>query len=84
MKVSSSFPQFHRKDLDFGTDLDRDGINEKADAQGDATVLGQESVMVLAGTFKDAVKVEACRAARACADGRPGRGDGYHGRTGII
>ena len=59
MKVSSSFPQFNRKELDFGTDLDRDGIDEKADAKGDATVLGQESVTVPAGTFKDAVKVEA-------------------------
>ena len=118
MKVSSSFPQFNRKELDFGTDLDRDGINEKADAQGDATVLGQESVTVPAGTFKDAVKVEArmrmqihlsgakrtaignrcddrlvCkgrglgqiyRTAGAFAIGRPGRGYGYHGRTGII
>jgi len=59
MKVSSSFPQFNRKELDFGDDLDRDGVNEKADAQGDATVLGQESITVPAGTFKDAVKVEA-------------------------
>jgi len=59
MKISSSFPQFNRKGLDFGTDLDRDEINEKADAQGDATVLGQESVTVPAGTFKSAVKVEA-------------------------
>ena len=59
MKVSSSFPQFNRKELDFGTDLDQDRINEKADAQGDATVVGQESVTVPAGTFKDAVKVEA-------------------------
>ena len=59
MKVSSSFPQFNRKELDFGTDLDGDGINEKADAQGDATVVGQDSVTVPAGTFKDAVKVEA-------------------------
>ena len=59
MKVSSSFPQFNRKGLDFGTDLDQDGTNEKADAQGDATVVGQESVTVPAGTFKDAVKVEA-------------------------
>jgi hypothetical protein len=55
----SSFPQFNRTKLDFGADLDRDGINEKADAQGDATVLGQESVTVPAGTFKNAVKVEA-------------------------
>jgi hypothetical protein len=59
MKVPSSFPQFNRKELDFGTDLDQDGTDEKADAQGDATVLGQESVTVPAGTFKDAVKVEA-------------------------
>ena len=40
LMVSSSFPQFNRKDLDFGTDLDQDGINEKAEAHGDATVLG--------------------------------------------
>jgi hypothetical protein len=59
IKVSSSFQQFNRKELDFGNDLNRDGINEKADAQGDATVLGQESITVPAGTFKDAVKVEA-------------------------
>jgi hypothetical protein len=59
MKVSSSFPQFNRKELDFGADLDQDGVNEKADAEGDATVVGQESVTVPAGTFKDAVKVEA-------------------------
>ena len=59
MKLSSSFPQFNRKDLEFGTDLDRDGLNEKADAQGDARVLGHESVTVPAGTFEDAVKLEA-------------------------
>ncbi len=59
LKASSSFPQFNRKELDFDSDLDQDGINEKADAQGDATVVGQESVTVPAGTFKNAVKVEA-------------------------
>jgi hypothetical protein len=59
MKVSLSFPQFNRKGMDFGTDMDQDGVNEKADAQGDATVVGQESVTVPAGTFRDAVKVEA-------------------------
>ncbi len=59
LKASSSFPQFNRKGLDFDSDLDQDGINEKADAQGDATVVGQESVTVPAGTFKNAVKVEA-------------------------
>jgi len=59
IKVSSSFQQFNRKGMDFGTDMDRDGINEKADAQGDSKVVGQESITVPAGTFKDAVKVEA-------------------------
>lgn len=59
LKISSSFPQFNRKELDFGTDLDRDGINEKVDTQGDNTVVGRESVTVPAGTFNDAVKVEA-------------------------
>ena len=59
MKAATSFQQFNRKGLDFGTDMDRDGENEKVDAQGDSTVVGQESVTVPAGTFKDAVKVEA-------------------------
>jgi hypothetical protein len=59
MKIASSFVQFNRKGVDFGTDLNQDGVNEKADAQGDSTVVGQESVTVPAGTFKDAVKVEA-------------------------
>jgi hypothetical protein len=59
MKLLSSFQQFNRKGLDFGTDMDQDGVNEKADAQGDAAVVGQESITVQAGTFKDAVKVEA-------------------------
>lgn len=57
--IGSTFSQFDRKDLDFGTDMDQDGINEKVDAQGDSTVVGQESITVPAGTFKDAMKVEA-------------------------
>lgn len=59
MKVSTSFVQFNRKGLDFGTDMDRDGENEKVDVQGDSAVVGQESVTVPAGTFPEAVKVEA-------------------------
>ena len=59
MKISSTIQQFDKKDLDFGTDMDRDGINEKVDAQGTSTVTGIESITVPAGTFKDAVKVEA-------------------------
>ncbi|HEU4686320.1 MAG TPA: hypothetical protein VFS39_17570 [Nitrospira sp.] len=59
MKVSSSFSQFDKNDLDFGSDMDQDGVNEKADVQGDSTVVGQESITVPAGTFSDAVKIEA-------------------------
>jgi hypothetical protein len=57
--ISSTIHQFDKKGLDFGTDLDRDGVNEKVDAQGTSTVAGLETVTVEAGTFKDAVKVEA-------------------------
>jgi DUF3108-like len=59
MKISSTIQQFDKKALDFGTDMDRDGINEKVDAQGTSTVTGLESITVPGGTFKDAVKVEA-------------------------
>ncbi|MEY4705721.1 MAG: hypothetical protein RL042_1926 [Nitrospirota bacterium] len=59
LKVSTSFQQLNRKGLDFGTDMDRDGENETVDVQGDSTVVGEESVTVPAGTFSDAVKVQA-------------------------
>ena len=59
IKISSTIQQFDKKGLDFGTDMDRDGVNEKVDAQGTSTVTGIETVTVEAGTFKDAVKVEA-------------------------
>ena len=59
IKISSTIQQFDKKALDFGTDMDRDGVNEKVDAQGTSTVSGLESITVPAGTFKDAVKVEA-------------------------
>lgn len=59
MKVSSSFKQFDRTDIDFGNDLDGDGANERADVRGQATIVGREAVMVPAGSYPDAVKVEA-------------------------
>ena len=59
MKPALAFTQFDKTDLDFGTDMDRDGINEKVDTQGDSVIVGQESITVPAGTFQDAVKVEA-------------------------
>lgn len=59
IKISSTIQQFDKKGLDFGTDMDRDGVNEKVDAQGTSTVAGLETITVQAGTFKDAVRVEA-------------------------
>ncbi len=59
MRVSQSFQQFNRTGIDFGSDMDGDGTNEHADVQGNSTVVGQEAVTVPAGTYPDAVKVEA-------------------------
>jgi hypothetical protein len=59
MRVAQSFQQFNRTDIDFGSDLDGDGTNEHVDVQGNSTVMGQEAVTVPAGTYHDAVKVEA-------------------------
>ena len=57
--VAQSFQQFNRTDIDFGSDIDGDGTNEKVDVEGLSTVLGQESITVAAGTYPDAVRVEA-------------------------
>jgi hypothetical protein len=59
MTVPSSFQQFDRTGLDFGVDMDRDGANEKVDVRGWTTLVGRETIAVPAGTFQDAVKVEA-------------------------
>lgn len=59
LKVPSSFQQFDRMGLDFGSDMDRDGTDEQVDAQGWSNVLSRETVTVPAGTFHDAIKVEA-------------------------
>lgn len=59
MRAPSSFQQFDRSGLDFGADMDRDGSDEKVDVKGWTSVVGHESVTVPAGTFQDAVKVEA-------------------------
>ncbi|MDH4097281.1 MAG: hypothetical protein OEV77_12840 [Nitrospira sp.] len=57
--IPSSFQQFDRTGLDFGVDMDRDGKDEKVDVRGWSSLIGQETITVPAGTFKDAVKVEA-------------------------
>jgi hypothetical protein len=57
--IPSSFQQFDRTGLDFGTDMDRDGTDEKVDVRGSASLIGRETITVAAGTFQDAIKVEA-------------------------
>lgn len=59
LKVPTSIQQFDRAGIDFGMDLDRDGTDEKTDVKGWSTVLSRETVIVPAGTFADAIKVEA-------------------------
>lgn len=59
IKIPSSFQQFDRAGLDFGSDMDHDGINEKTDVKGWVTLLSRETITVPAGTFSDAIKVEA-------------------------
>lgn len=59
LKVPSSFQQFDRTGLDFGSDMDRDGTDETVDTQGGSKVISRDIVTVPAGTFQDAIKVEA-------------------------
>ena len=59
MAVSQSFQQFSRTDIDFGSDIDGDGTNERVDVEGHSTVLSREAVTVPAGTYADAIRVEA-------------------------
>ena len=59
LRIPSSFQQFDRTGVDFGSDMDRDQTDEKVDTQGWSKVVGRETITVPAGTFQDAVKVEA-------------------------
>lgn len=59
MALASAFTQFDRTDLDFGTDIDGDGANEHVDVQGQVTITNREPVTVPAGSYPDAVRLEA-------------------------
>ena len=76
MSVPSSFQQFDRKGLDFGSDMDRDGTDEKVDVTGSTSLVGRETITVPAGTYPDAVKVEArmTMAIHLSSGGKPVRG----------
>jgi hypothetical protein len=59
MEVPSSFEQFNRKGLNFGNDLDGDETNEQADVEATVVVHGKDSITVPAGTYPDAIRIEA-------------------------
>ena len=59
LRIPSSFQQFDRMGVDFGSDMDRDQTDEKVDTQGWSKVVSRETITVPAGTFQDAIKVEA-------------------------
>ena len=59
LDLPSSFQQFDRKGLDFGSDLDGDEQNELADMEAVVTAVGKEPILVPAGSYPDTVRIEA-------------------------
>ncbi len=59
LEMPSSFEQFHRKGLELGMDIDRDGEAEKVDIVAISSAQGLETVNVPAGTFPQAIRLEA-------------------------
>jgi hypothetical protein len=57
--IPSSFQQFDRKGIDFGSDMDGDGKDERADIEASLSVIRKESVVVPAGSYPDAIRMEA-------------------------
>lgn len=59
LAVPSSFEQFNRHGLELGMDIDRDGEAEKVDIVAISSVLVPEMVSVPAGTYPQAIRLEA-------------------------
>jgi len=59
LEIPSSFEQFHRKGLELGMDIDRDGEAEKVDIVAISSAQGLETVNVPAGTYPQAIRLEA-------------------------
>lgn len=57
--IPSSFQQFDRKGIDFGTDMDGDGTQEKVDVEASMAMVGKEQVSVPAGSYANAIRMEA-------------------------
>jgi hypothetical protein len=58
LSVPSSLQQFNATGLAFGKDLDRDGMEEKADVISIMTVVGTESLTVPAGHYPEALRFD--------------------------
>lgn len=57
--IPSSFQQFDRRGVTIGTDLDGDEQDERADVEATVTMMGKETVSVPAGSYQDAIRIEA-------------------------
>ncbi len=59
LESPSSFEQFNRKGLALGMDIDRDGESDTVDILATSSVQGQETVRVPAGSYSEAIRIEA-------------------------
>lgn len=59
LEIPSTFEQLNRQGLNLGMDIDRDGESEVVDVLASVTVQTQESVTVPAGTYPEAIRLEA-------------------------
>jgi len=58
IQVGSSFQQINKINIDFGSDLDGDGRNERIDIVADVSVRSIEAVTVAAGTFQNCLRID--------------------------
>jgi len=59
LELHGSYQQLSKKNVDMQTDMDGDGHFERADVTANAQVVGYESITVGAGTFSDALRIDA-------------------------
>lgn len=58
IQIGAAFRQIDKKGIDYGWDLDGDGINEKLDITADVVVRGIEAVTTAAGSFPSCLRLE--------------------------
>src|SRR5206468_11398312 len=57
--LGTTFQQLKKTNVDMQADLDGDGRPERGDVVADARIVGYEPVTVAAGTFPDALRIDA-------------------------